>query len=381
MIVLSSDKVDKSRRKFITVSVGGLVAGAAGGFLGGYLAAPSKEVTKEVVREVTLTAAKPPPSKVSLVIAPIFSSWALSEYMKEHGIWDKYAEKYNTEITIQYNLDDFAVWAARKVDVGLSGGMETARLRGGGVKGDEPPWDVVQFGRDHSPYPSVIMVRSNSTYKTLADLKGKNVGLPGWDTAAAQYMSVFLKSFYGMNLDKDFNVKIAPWGALEELLVRGDVDAIATVKQLSVSYILSNEIKELMNYGDFWLEHAGNWGPGIPSVSNFTAFSDFVQNNPYAALALIEAYDEGLSIMAKDPAAIIRAYPKFLGDLDEKQMQWAIDNIFTQPRAENLPGAFLTEDIIIGETNFMRLAVDTGIWLQETGMHGFWKMLNRTVHS
>jgi len=382
--ILSPESV--SRRKFLATSAACAVGGAALGFAGGYYSVPVREVPKEIVKEVTkeitVSGVKPPRSEMKIAYGPFPNIAPQSKYMEENGIWDKYAEKYNVDISIEYTYDDFPLWAAQKVDVGVFSPLEMARLRGGGEVGqDEPPWDIVQFGRDLTSATNFSLVRPDSPYQSIADLRGKKVCIPGWDSMTALAATVMTKATYNLDLRKDFEIKIAPWGTLEELLLRGDVEGIITEGWFALPYLYSKELRMLgPSVSKTWYEKYGYWGI---TVTGPTVWKDWFVKNPYAVLAYLEAYDEGKQVMSQPDKAvqIFGSYRDIIGEsITDDMIKWMVKEVFTQPFSAIYPTAYLDADNIIGEVQFLKVAAQLG-FMKEKGFDGLWQLVSKPLQT
>jgi ABC-type nitrate/sulfonate/bicarbonate transport system substrate-binding protein len=102
-----------------------------------------------------------------------------------------------------------------------------------------------------------IVVRKDSPYKTIADLKGKNVGI-----AKATNQDIIFRELVrqaGLNPKKDIDFILVPTPSQVEALVSGTVDAVATSEPNGSILLLSGVGRELVTD----VNHTPVGDPGI----------------------------------------------------------------------------------------------------------------------
>lgn len=154
------------------------------------------------------------------------------------GVADRYApfmdylsQTIGTKVTLRLANDYAAVIEGQKagnVHIGYYGPASFARARLIGVKTDAFVIDVNSDGS--KGYYSVFYVRADSPYKSVADLKGKNLGLVDPNSTSGYNMPLYTLDHMGISqADKYFN-KVVITGSHENAvmaLAQGTVDVCA----------------------------------------------------------------------------------------------------------------------------------------------------------
>jgi len=110
----------------------------------------------------------------------------------------------------------FGALASGQEDVVFAGGDEMLQARSQGI-------DVVNFATVFQQYPAAVLVPSDSPVQTIADLKGKSVGLPG-EYGENWFALLLLLQQAGMTKD---DVKVVSIGYTQQAALMGNkVDAV-----------------------------------------------------------------------------------------------------------------------------------------------------------
>jgi ABC-type nitrate/sulfonate/bicarbonate transport system substrate-binding protein len=137
--------------------------------------------------------------------------------MESRGLFDEY-DVHPEKVQMLSPANLHLMIAEKKVDVGFAGftTMAIARARGK---------DVITFYGVFSPV-NVVVVPLESNLETIADLKGKKLGIFGGPSSTTfTFLAVIAKRWYGLDLRKSAELVTAPGPALAGLLDRGDIDA------------------------------------------------------------------------------------------------------------------------------------------------------------
>ena len=154
------------------------------------------------------------------------------------GVADRYApfidyltKEIGTKVTLRIASDYAAVIEGQRsgnVHIGYYGPAAFARARLIGVKTDA---FVIDVNKDGSKgYYSVFYVRANSPYKTLADLKGKNIGLVDPNSTSGYNMPLYTLNKHGIPLADKYFGKVVITGSHENAvlaLAQGTVEVAA----------------------------------------------------------------------------------------------------------------------------------------------------------
>jgi len=171
---------------------------------------------------------------------------------------------------------------AGNVQIAYYGPAAFARARLTGVNTDAFAIDVNSDGT--KGYYSVFYVKADSPYKSIQDLKGKNLGLVDPNSTSGNNMPRFKLNSLGIEPDKFFD-KVVFTGSHENAvlaLAQGQVDVAAnqwttekdsTLQQMLTKGMLKNADGSPMKYEDF----------------RIIAKSDEITNGPYTVLASMPA--------------------------------------------------------------------------------------------
>lgn len=275
----------------------------------------------------------------------------VAQYMMDQGIYKKYGDKIGVEYKVIFPGDDFAAFMGRSVNVGTFSSIEVARLLADEGK------HIVLFGK-YCTAVSGIYVKGDSNYKSITDVKGKRLGIPGWDTGTAQQGQVLMKEFYGIDMKKDFNVVVSPWPVVPNLLAKGDLDVALNVMPITMNLWMQGKIKPILHtFATEWAKHKGGHFLGL---TFFCMWKDFLDKNEDVAKNLLGAYEEGLYYSYANAEEFVRKYlPLFLKEATEEQVKF-----FTKFYLKYMflyQDPHIDEEFIQGELNFLRLAADVGI--------------------
>lgn len=136
------------------------------------------------------------------------------------------------------------------------------------------------------------VVRKDSRYKTLADLKGKKIGNFARVTAAYFFSAVIAKE-KKLDIEKDFQAVVAETGALMALLERGEVEAINMFEPHTTRLVLSGKYRVLL---DFDNELAPVFG-APPLKASIGMLKETVEKQPALVKAIREGYVEGIKVI------------------------------------------------------------------------------------
>ncbi len=136
------------------------------------------------------------------------------------------------------------------------------------------------------------VVRKESPYKTLADLKGKKIGNFARVTGAYFFSAVIAKE-KKLDIEKDFQAVPAETGALIALLERGDVEAINMFEPYTTKLVLSGRYRVLL---DFDADLAQIFG-APPLKSTIGMLKETVEKRPALVQALRGAYVDGIKLI------------------------------------------------------------------------------------
>ena len=207
---------------------------------------------------------------------------------------------------------DQGLFEGVKLDYELVGYGESAQLFLAGTDpvGQESPWEAARFqseGEDISffgtaaalNFYSGVIIRASDAekYKTLADLKGTKLGMPGFGTGTWQAFEIIAKANYGIDARNDFQPIEADPGALLGLLQKGDIEGTINFTGQTATALTNPEFKVITNFSQEWVKSNGQ-----PLVINgLMAHRDWLDKNTEVARALVAGADKGLQWMKDHP--------------------------------------------------------------------------------
>ena len=136
------------------------------------------------------------------------------------------------------------------------------------------------------------LVKKDSPYKSLADLKGKKIGNFARVTGAYFFSAVIAKE-KKLDIEKDFQSIPAETGALIALLERGEVEAINMFEPHTTRLVLSDKYRVLL---DFDVELEKLFG-APPLKSSVGMLRETIEKQPALVRAIRGAYVEAVKMI------------------------------------------------------------------------------------
>jgi ABC-type nitrate/sulfonate/bicarbonate transport system substrate-binding protein len=175
-------------------------------------------------------------------------------------------------------------------DVGLFGWTDIARMRGAGI-------NVVGVA-PFLTWANTVVVPVDSPAKTLADLKGKKVGVftkTGLDWIVMRTAGL---RAYKVDLEKDAQISEGAVPLLRGLIEQGQLDATQMFNDLTPAMLASGKFKLLGKIKDY-IEMLGL--PNTPFLI-YTASEKYAAAKPQNLKAYLAAYQEAMHILQTDEA-------------------------------------------------------------------------------
>jgi len=166
--------------------------------------------------------------------------------------------------------------------------LAAARLRASGT----PVVGIAPF----LTYVNSVVVPKESPLKTLADLKGKRVGVAhktGFDWIIMQAAA---QKLYKMDIGKDVEVREGAVPLLRGLIEKGDLDATQMWNSLAPEMLASGNYRTMVTIRDLTQQM------GLPTVP-FLFFSmreDYAKQHAGNARAFVAAYRDAVDVLMKD---------------------------------------------------------------------------------
>lgn len=203
---------------------------------------------------------------------------------KKHGI----AVEYSTYPT----LDGlFTAIRGKQVDVGFGGWTAFAQFRSKGF----PVTMFYPVGRGVS---LDIIAPKGSTFKSLADLKGKKVGsYAGAAGTATVLFRVLTSRYYGYDPAKSNDMQYAGPGLLPSLVEKNEIAAALLFDPLAAKAIASGPFRSVVNLADVYKEKVGEDFLWIGVATN----DDYIAQQPAALSGFVRAWIESVAYVRTHP--------------------------------------------------------------------------------
>ena len=197
--------------------------------------------------------------------------------------------------TVRHHGSDeglFTALLAGQEDVVIASGDEAVVAASQGL-------DIVSIGQYYATYPGTVIVPESSDITTLADLKGKTVGIPG-EHGANYYATRSAMQSAGL---AEADVTIAPIGYTQQAAIAsGQVDAVVgfTNNDAVQMRLAGLEIREIA------------LDPSTPLVSaSIITTHKWAEEHPEQARAVVKATTDAMNAIAADPQIAIDATKKW----------------------------------------------------------------------
>lgn len=277
------------------------------------------------------------------------SAWS-AKNMIDAGIYKKWGDKIGVEYEVKYPQDDFAAFMGRSVDIASFAPLEVTRLLADEGK------EIVIFGK----YITNVIgwfVSADNNAKTPADMKGMKIGIPGWDTAAAQVAAVIMKDLWNLNMKEDFEIFTAPWPALPKLLAKGDIDMCFSLMPLVMKDWMGGKIKPM--YETIGMEYQKHMNGYMGGVQFFCAWKDWFEENKDVAENFLSAYQEGIGYTYSNTDEWLKKYmPTEVKEMTKEEMEFMKEH-YLKVKFLYYP-VYLDENFVQEELEFLKKAENLG---------------------
>ncbi|MDB5617253.1 ABC transporter substrate-binding protein [Tardiphaga sp.] len=203
----------------------------------------------------------------------------------------KLDEKYGFKLeTLPYTNANTATTAmqSKSAEMIVYEWLATARIIDGGI----PVVGVAPF----MTYINTVLVPVDSPIKTLADLKGKKLGVHSKVSFDWLIMQAAAKQQFNIDLAKEVNIQEAAAPLLRGSIENGQLDATQMWNSLAADMIASGKYKDMLTIRSI------TEGMGIPTVPYlfFGMRADYVKERPDNVKAFVAAYQDAYEILKTD---------------------------------------------------------------------------------
>lgn len=160
-----------------------------------------------------------------------------------------------------------------------------------------------------------ILVRSDSSYKTIEDLKGARFAIRPKASAAYNALASAMKA-NGLDLNNDFKLVFTDIPGSAKALTGGEVDATSLNIELTARLVASGQFRILVDLNEKWQTFAGAEMPFI----NIAAHADWIAQNPRKVQRLRNAILETAKYIRNNTQIIneYKDYLKYTTEIEEK---------------------------------------------------------------
>jgi hypothetical protein len=156
--------------------------------------------------------------------------------------------------------------------------------------------DLVSIGQYYASYPGTVIVPADSPIATLADLKGKTIGIPG-EYGSSYYATLAAIKAGGLQTS---DVTISSIGYTQQAaLAAGQVDAV-------VGFTNNDAVQMRLSGLDIREIPLDDGSTPLVAASIVTT-REWAQSHPDAARAVVSATTEAMNAIAADPQVALDA--------------------------------------------------------------------------
>jgi NitT/TauT family transport system substrate-binding protein len=145
---------------------------------------------------------------------------------------------------------------------------------------------------------ATFVTKPDSPLRTLADLKGKKLGMSPAGSATYAIAAAILERNYGLTTE-NFTAVPGNEGPLVSFLTRGDIDA-AALRAVTIASLSGERLKSLGGLVGEWKKLMKT--DSVPILGVSLAHRDFLRDHPGAAANYLRAVMEATAFGAKEPA-------------------------------------------------------------------------------
>ncbi|MFW6774161.1 ABC transporter substrate-binding protein [Nocardioides sp. CPCC 205120] len=240
------------------------------------------------------------------VIRFTFAPDPIWDYLNDEGIVDEFEEETGIEIETSATWDEFGLFAGGHADIISSASFEVPGLE------EQTERETVIIGRYNSER-SRILVRADDPAESLADLRGKRIGV--FTTVSGTLVwNALVQRMHDLELssDGDFELVVADIQNLSSLLARGEIDACICYPDLSANELREGSVRALYDgesSAELYAELASPGHDG-PMGNVFVGRRDWVEDHPEEVEAFLDLWERGLAEWQAHRDEIIARYPQ-----------------------------------------------------------------------
>ena len=146
---------------------------------------------------------------------------------------------------------------------------------------------------------NVVLVKTDSPIKGIADLRGRRLGLYGGPAGlSTATLKIIAKKYYGLDLEKDSKIHYGAPAAQAGLLEKGDLDAVLSLDPIATSLMSRGTYRIVSRIDKEWHKHRGR--PAL--LVTMMTQGEILRNRPQSIEAFIRAFKEAIKVLREDDA-------------------------------------------------------------------------------
>ena len=171
-------------------------------------------------------------------------------------------------------------------EVSFRGWLSTALMRSKGHKA------IVVFPL--TSYTDDVVARVNSPFKSIADLKGRRIGISGGPATESVWLfRLEAVRFFGFDPLKEAKAQFGASPLLMGLLENDELDAILVQNPQVVQLVETGKFRSIASLGKIWREKTGQ----DPLFVSVTMNENWAKANPEVAKRFVAAYKEAIEYL------------------------------------------------------------------------------------
>jgi len=211
--------------------------------------------------------------------------------MQSRGIAAKYGIDMEV-LEVAAPQASYTAMQSGEVQVGFTGWIVIASLRDKGFKLTNV-YPMISYTND-------IMVKTGSPLKSIADLKGKRVGLFGGANSATTWLyRLIVQKFYGFEPMKDSSIHFGAPPLLMGMLDKGELDALLLLDPFITQLQESGQYRSIASVAKIWREKTGQ----SPMLVAVTVDETWAKANPAVTKRFLAAFRDAMVYLKNTPEA------------------------------------------------------------------------------
>lgn len=274
-----------------------------------------------------------------------------------------------SDVTYYYGLDD-GVWKAHGIDLSIevaAFGKYNRQIVTGTSDVGAPSTvaqlkfvdrgeNLVLVGGQLSAFNRMFARADDDSIADPSDLRGKRVGLPASMTSTTSTIHrILIEDEYGVDLREDTaETRTAPPAALWEFLRKGELDAVSEFSGHTIRGIASDSVKTVFDPDALWRARTGQ---ALPTTT-YTVRRDWLTENAGTVVRFLRGWEDAVALFEEETEQALAEYGDLAG--------------ITTPAEADAVGALADEGVVYGsaffdeagvEANwaFVELLVDAGV--------------------